>query len=165
LCVCRSHSMHQGLLEEKTNRGFRASHHGLEHGRGESIVALARIVSGSTLYQPPIAHAKAVRINGFLHPKEQGEDAKYSMLIGPTVNTILSYPSLSLAITRHCTEHLECSNIRWMLDSAPSSVLCPEEWARSYCAMSHCSGFEIDKTMAAVATNAKAEVAGTLLNP
>ena len=51
--------------------------------KGKSIVALAQVVSGSPLCQPLIAHAKAIQINSFLHPKEQGEDANYSMLIGP----------------------------------------------------------------------------------
>jgi hypothetical protein len=112
-----------------------------------------------------IAHAKAVRINGFLHLKEQGQDAKYPILIGPTANTILSSSSLRLAIAGHCTEHFKCSNTRWMLDSAPSSVLCPKKWT-ALTARCHCSNFEIDKPMKViVATNAKTEVAGTSLNP
>ena len=45
-----------------------------------------------------------------------------------------------------------------MVDLAPPS----KAMDRSYCAISHCSGFETDKFMkAAMATNAKGEVAGT----
>jgi len=77
---------------------------GFEHGKGKGTVALAQMVRCPL--QLLIAHAKAVPINGFLHPKEQGEDAKNPIPIEPTVNTILSSSSLSLAIARHCTKHL-----------------------------------------------------------
>jgi hypothetical protein len=78
---------------------------GFEHGKGKRYRGSCPDVFGYLL-RLLIALAKAVRINGFLHPKEQGEDAKYPIPIGPTVNTILSSPSLSLAIADIVREHL-----------------------------------------------------------